>query len=260
MAANRIALSIAGSDPSGGAGIQADLKTFHRFGVYGTAVISLLTVQNTVGVTRVALVDAELVAQQLDALLRDLPPQAVKTGALGSAAVMRVVARAAREHGLPLVVDPVAAATSGSAFLDGEALTALREELLPLAVLITPNLAEAAALTGLAVRDVGDMHRAAEALVRLGARAVLVKGGHLPGPDSTDLFYGDGRFVELPAPRAATVHTHGTGCALSAAITAGLALGQALPDAIAAGKAFVRRAIESSPGLGAGNGPLNFWA
>ena len=256
----RIALSIAGSDPSGGAGIQGDLKTFHRFGVYGTAVIALVTAQNTLGVSRVEVLDAELVAQQLDAVLSDLPPHAVKTGALGSAGNIRAVARAAREYGFPLVVDPVAAASDGSAFLNAEALAALREELLPLATLITPNLQEAAALTGLEVRDADGMHRAAEALGRLGARAVLLKGGHLQGAMSTDLFYADGQFVELPAARIETRHTHGTGCALSAAITAGLAHGQTLPEAIAAAKAFVTRAIESNPGLGAGAGPLNFWA
>ena len=255
-----IALSIAGSDPSGGAGIQADLKTFHRFEVYGTAVITLVTVQNTLGVTRVEVLAADLVAQQLDAVLCDLRPRAVKTGALGSAGNIRAVVRAAREHGFPLVVDPVAAATDGSPFLDAEAFAALRDELLPMATLITPNLAEAAALTGLPVRNLDDMHRAAEALVRLGASAVLLKGGHLECSASTDLFYMEGRFVELPAARIATQHTHGTGCALSAAITAGLARGLGLAEAIAAAKSFVTRAIESNPGFGAGNGPLNFWA
>ena len=255
-----VALTIAGSDPSGGAGIQADLKTFHRFEVYGTAVITLITVQNTLGVERVEVLGADLVARQLAAVLSDFPPRAVKTGALGSAAHIRAVARAARRHGFPLVVDPVAAATDGSPFLDTEALTALREELLPVATLLTPNLPEAAALTGSAVRNLEDMHGAAEALVRFGARAVLLKGGHLEGSASTDLFYAESRFVELPAARLATRHTHGTGCALSAAICAGLARGQSLWEAVTAAKAFVTRAIDSNPGLGAGRGPLNFWA
>lgn len=260
MAVTRIALSIAGSDPSGGAGIQADLKTFHHFHVYGTAVITLITVQNTLGVKRVEVLDADLVEQQLETVLSDLRPDAVKTGALGSAATIRAVARAAREHQFPLVVDPVAAASDGSLFLDTEALAALRDELLPLATLITPNLHEAAALTGRPVRDIDDMHRAAEALGRFGARAVLVKGGHLRGPESTDLFYSDGDFAKLPGTRIETQHTHGTGCALSAAITAGLASGLALRDAVVSAKQFVTRAIQNNPGLGAGKGPLDFWA
>ena len=256
----RVALTIAGSDPSGGAGIQADLKTFHRFGVYGTAVITLITVQNTLGVRRVEVLAPDLVAQQLDAVLSDLPPRAVKTGALGSAANIRAVVRAARQHGFALVVDPVTASTGGAPFLDAAALTALRDELLPGATLITPNLPEAAALTGLTVGNLDDMHRAAEALARLGAKAVLLKGGHLASSASTDLLYAEGQFTELPAARSATKHTHGTGCALSAAITAGLAAGQGLPQAVAAAKAFVTRAIESNPALGSGAGPLNFWA
>ena len=254
-----IALTIAGSDPSGGAGIQADLKTFHRFGVYGEAVVTLLTVQNTRGVQRVELVAADLVGEQIQALLDDVPPHAMKTGALGSAAVIDLVGVVASNFPGPLVVDPVMVSKNGTRLLDGDAIHALRHRLLPHAFLATPNLAEAAALTGRAVATLDQMADAARAIADLGARHVLVKGGHLEG-DAVDVLLSNGAVELFPAPRIATRHTHGTGCVYSAAITAGLATGLPLTDAVRRAKRFISAAIVNSPGLGSGNGPLDFWA
>lgn len=254
-----IALTIAGSDPSGGAGLQADLKTFHQFGVYGEAVVTLITVQNTVRVSRVECLPAELVSEQLRAVLEDLPPQAAKTGALGNRAIVEAVARAAREFDFPLVVDPVLISKHGASLLADDARRALLEQLMPQAALITPNLQEAAALAGIAVDDLAGMRRAAEALVGLGARAVLVKGGHMAS-QATDVLLAEGRFYEYPAPRIATRHTHGTGCTYSAAIAAALARGLELPEAVKAAKAFITEAIRTNPGLGRGAGPVNHHA
>ncbi len=247
-----VALTIAGSDPSGGAGIQADLKTFHQFGVYGEAVITLLTVQNSVRVSRCEVVAAELVAEQLEAVLEDIPPVAVKTGALGSADVVRLVARAAVQFGFALVVDPVISSTHGLALLDETGVRALREELLPVAALVTPNIPEACALAGTA-----DVREAARRLRQLGARAVLIKGGHSSG-DATDVLFDGAEWREFSAPRLETAHTHGTGCAYSAAITAGLACGLPPGEAVARAKRFIHEAIRTSPALGRGRGPLNY--
>jgi hydroxymethylpyrimidine/phosphomethylpyrimidine kinase len=254
-----VALTIAGSDPSGGAGIQADLKTFHQFGVYGEAVITLLTVQNTVAVERVEVVPPELVRDQLRAVLADIPPAAAKTGAVGSAAVIETIAAAARDFAFPLVVDPVMISKHGLPLMADDAAEAMRSLLLPKAVLITPNLPEAARLTGQEVDSVESMQRAARRLVELGARAALVKGGHLEGSAIDVLF--DGRsFHQFAGQRIATPHTHGTGCAYSAAITAELAGGASLPDAIARAKSFITKAIASNPGIGHGHGPINHFA
>src|ERR1700733_2581138 len=200
-----IALTIAGSDPSGGAGIQADLKTFHQLHVYGTAAITLITVQNTTRVSRVEMLDPTLVAGQIDAVLEDLPPQAAKTGALGTAAIIEAVAACSIE--CPLVVDPVMISKHGVALMDSTARDALRRLLLPKAALVTPNLHEAAELAGMPVEDLDQMK---EAAIRIG-RCVLIKGGHLDG-DAVDLLYHDGVFTELRAERIDTRHTHGTGC------------------------------------------------
>jgi hydroxymethylpyrimidine/phosphomethylpyrimidine kinase len=254
-----VALTIAGSDPSGGAGIQADLKTFHQHGVYGEAVITLITVQNTRSVTRVDVLDAGLVAEQIRAVVSDIPPRAAKTGALGSAAVIAAVAREAATFDFPLVVDPVMISKHGTSLMAAEAQSALRELLIPRAVLLTPNLPEAAALTGLEVFDAGGMRRAAESLLRLGCRAVLVKGGHLEG-EAVDLFFDGAVFRDFPAPRIDTRHTHGTGCTYSAAIAANLAKGLRLMDAIARARAFIAAAIQTNPGLGHGSGPVNHFA
>jgi hydroxymethylpyrimidine/phosphomethylpyrimidine kinase len=254
-----VALTIAGSDPSGGAGIQADLKTFHQFGVYGEAVIVLLTVQNTVRVSRVAAMPVELVLEQLDAVLEDIPPDAAKTGALGSAEMVEAVARAAAHFAFPLVVDPVMVSKHGLPLAPESAVRAFRDCLLPQAALVTPNVPEAEALTGLAIRGLEDMRRAASRIRELGARAVLIKGGHMPG-DATDVLFDGAAWREFPAPRLETRHTHGSGCTYSAAIAAGLARGLALADAVARAKAFIHEAIRTNPGLGRGCGPLNHFA
>jgi hydroxymethylpyrimidine/phosphomethylpyrimidine kinase len=244
-----IALTIGGSDPSGGAGIQADLKTFHQFGVYGEAVLTLITAQNTTRVSRVEILAPDLVSDQIAAVFEDIPPAAVKTGALGSRDVIHAVARAAAQFAFPLVVDPVMISKHGAP-LGGGGI----EELLPYAALVTPNLPEADALTG-----TSDPRRAAWRLREMGSRAVLIKGGHATG-DAIDLLYDGADFTEFPAPRIDTRHTHGTGCTYSAAITAGLALGLSLRDAIARAKRFIHLAIATNPGLGRGCGPVNHFA
>jgi hydroxymethylpyrimidine/phosphomethylpyrimidine kinase len=249
-------LTIAGSDPSGGAGIQADLKTFHRLEAYGEAVITLITVQNTLTVDRVEVLDAELVRQQLDAVIQDIPPGAAKTGALGSAAIVKTVAEAAASFSFPLVVDPVLFSSKGSPLLDADGRQALIELLMPRAFLLMPNLSEASDLVGFSVTDIPAMRRAAEALASRGPKNVLVKGGHLRG-EAVDILFADGKIHEYAASRVATAHTHGTGCTFSAAITAELAKGTPLPDAVARAKTFITRAIQWAPGLGSGTGPLN---
>jgi hydroxymethylpyrimidine/phosphomethylpyrimidine kinase len=257
-----IALTIAGSDSGGGAGIQADLKTFARFGVFGTSAITAVTAQNTLGVRGWERVSPALVRAQIDAVAEDLRPAAIKSGMLADAEVVRAVAEGIRAHALaPYVLDPVMAATSGHALLEPDAVAAVMELLFPLAALVTPNLDEVSLLLGAPARDVASMERAARELVhRLGARASLVKGGHLAGDELVDVFYDGAQLRHFSRTRIATTSTHGTGCTLSAAIAAGLALGRALPDAVADGLEFVASAIASAPGLGAGHGPLNHFA
>ena len=256
----RVALSIGGSDPSGGAGLQADLKTFHRFGVYGEAVATLITVQNTTGVRRVEVLDPGLVVEQIQAAVEDIRPHAAKTGALGNRAVVEAVARAAADFGFPLVVDPVMISKHGAGLMDEDGRRSLADRLLPRAFLLTPNLEEAEVLAGFAVRDPDAMRRAAEKLAGMGASNVLVKGGHLAG-DAVDILYMPGTgFEEFRAARIETRHTHGTGCTYSAAITAELAKGASLDRAVARAKAFVTDAIRTNPGLGGGAGPLNHHA
>lgn len=249
-------MTIAGSDPSGGAGLQADLKTFHRFGVYGEAVVTLITVQNSVALERVETLAPELVVEQIRAVLNDIPPLAAKTGALGNAAVMEAVAEVAKEFSFPLVVDPVRISKQGARLGDGSSF----EKLIAGAYLLMPNLDEASELVGFTVDDRDSMHRAAEILIGRGARNVLVKGGHLKG-DALDLLYLEGGDVqEFSAVRIETPHTHGTGCTYSAAITAELAKGKGLTQAVSLAKAFVTEAIRSNPGLGRGSGPVNHFA
>jgi hydroxymethylpyrimidine/phosphomethylpyrimidine kinase len=254
-----VALTIAGSDPSGGAGIQADLKTFHQFGVYGEAVITLLTVQNSVSLSRVEIMPADLVLEQLGAVLEDIPPDAVKTGALGSAKLAQAVARAATWFTFPLVVDPVMISKHGHALLDDEGVRVVRKELLPAATLITPNVPEAEQLSGISIQTTEDMRRAACKIRELGARAVLIKGGHLDG-EAIDVLFDGSDWHEFPAPRIDTPNTHGTGCTYSAAITAGLAAGQPLDQAVARAKRYIDQAIRTNPGLGSGSGPINHHA
>jgi hydroxymethylpyrimidine/phosphomethylpyrimidine kinase len=254
-----VALTIAGSDPSGGAGLQADLKTFHQFGVYGEAVVTLLTVQNTLRVSRVECMAPDLVGQQIAAVLEDIRPGAAKTGALGNAEIVEVVAQMAASFDFPLVVDPVMVSKHGAALLPERAGRILAERLLPWAFLLTPNLAEAKALTGLEIHSVDDMRRAAERMCEMGARAVLVKGGHLAG-SATDVLFAAGEWHEFAAPRIDTPHTHGTGCTYSAAITAELAKRTPLVEAVRRAKRFITEAIRTNPGLGSGSGPVNHHA
>ncbi len=257
----RIALTIAGSDSGGGAGIQADLKTFHRFGVFGTSVITAVTAQNTRGVTGWEAVSPELIRGQLEAVATDLRPNAVKSGMLPDAATIAVVAAGVRRYGLaPYVLDPVMVATSGDPLIASDAVDAIRSTLLPLATLVTPNLDEAGILVGEPVRDVAAMHTAARRLVALGARAALVKGGHLAGPEAVDVLYDGEHARELRHPMLATRNLHGTGCTVSAAIAARLALGDDLDAAVSRALDFVHDAIATAPGLGGGHGPLNHWA
>lgn len=254
-----VAMSIAGSDPSGGAGVQADLKTFHQHGVYGTAAITLLTVQNTLGVQRVELVSPELVGQQVAAVLSDLSPRAIKTGALGSASTIERIAQVLQGSDAPLVVDPVGFSKNHHALTDASARDVLLSRLLPRVALITPNLDEMAWLTQRSLTDEASLRDAVKALVDAGPRAVLLKGGHRQGAP-IDLLWSDGLLHELTATRIETPHTHGVGCTLSAAITARLALKESLLDAVTHAKQWITEAIATAPGLGEGQGPVNHFA
>lgn len=255
-----VALTIAGSDSGGGAGIQADLKTFQAFGVFGTSAVTAVTAQNTVGVRSIQKIDAAVVGDQIRAVVEDLQPAAAKTGMLADAAIIGAVADALQEARLRhYVLDPVMVAKSGHRLLEEEGVAALGRLLLPLAEVVTPNLPEATLLADRPVAGLDDMWAAAEILLARGARSVLIKGGHLPGPEVVDVYHdGDDR-REWRRPRLDTRHTHGTGCTLSAAICAGLARGWVRSMAVDRAIDFTRRAIESAPGLGSGHGPLNHW-
>jgi hydroxymethylpyrimidine/phosphomethylpyrimidine kinase len=253
----RTALTIAGSDSGGGAGIQADLKTFSALGVFGMSALTAITAQNTQGVTAVHEIPPEIVAAQIDAVLADIGADAVKTGMISSSEIIQVVTAKVREHGIStLVVDPVMVATSGDRLLREDAVEALRTELLPLAMVVTPNLPEAEVLVGREIAGLDAMREAAKAIVGLGVRSVVVKGGHLAG-DATDVFYNGDRFVELPARRIETTSTHGTGCTFASAIAALLARGESLEDAITGAKVYVTAAIERAYPIGHGHGPVH---
>jgi hydroxymethylpyrimidine/phosphomethylpyrimidine kinase len=255
-----IAMTIAGSDPSGGAGIQADLKTFHQHRVYGTAAITLLTVQNTRSVARVEVMAPDLVRDQIIALLEDVPPAAAKTGALGNAAVVHAIADLAPRFTFPLVVDPVMVSKHGAPLVEDAAIEAFKQRLLPHAHLVTPNAPEASVLSGIEVRDRVSAIAAAHAIAALGPHAVLIKGGHIAERDAIDVLYADGHVHELSAPRLESGHTHGTGCTYSAAITARLAIGELLLDAVAEAKGWLTDAIRMAPEIGGGIGPVNHHA
>jgi hydroxymethylpyrimidine/phosphomethylpyrimidine kinase len=261
---NVSAMTIAGSDPSGGAGLQADLKTFQQLGVYGSSAVTLITVQNTTGVQGIELLDPELVLRQIEAIVSDIPPAAAKTGALGSEAVIRSVAELAQGFDFPLVVDPVMVSKHGAPLLPSSAMQALREALLPQAFLITPNLHEAAALLGKGevpgeVRwEAEDVRQAARQLHELGARHVLLKGSIQDG-QSVDVLYTEGECLEFASPRLETRHQHGSGCVLAAAITAELARGTTLRSALRIAKNFVTLGIRHGRPLGAGVRPLNLF-
>jgi hydroxymethylpyrimidine/phosphomethylpyrimidine kinase len=252
-------LIVAGSDSGGGAGIQADIKSVTAMNGFAATAITALTAQNTEGVHGVVGVEPAFIAQQIEVVLSDIGADALKTGMLHSAAVIEVVAAGIERHaaGVPLVVDPVMVAKGGHRLLLTEAEAALRDRLLPMAALITPNLPEAEVLVGFPVRVEADMKRAAERLAELGAGAVLMKGGHLEGDRVVDLLFHDGKFHRFDDVRIVSRSTHGTGCTLASAIAAGLAQKMTLHDAVARARDYVRKAIETAPGFGRGHGPLN---
>lgn len=252
-----VALTIAGSDSGAGAGIQADLKTFAALGVYGLTVITAVTAQNTVGVRAVQEVSPAMIAAQLDAVAEDFSIAALKTGMLSSAAIIEVVAAGIEARRLaPLVVDPVMVAKSGDRLLRTDAIDALRRRLLPLALVVTPNIPEAEVLAEVRIQSLDDRIIAARRIMAHGARAVVVKGGHAGTDPVIDLLLDDEGVSQFSAPRIATEQTHGTGCTFSAAVTAGLASGLSLRSAVAGAREYVTRALAEAPGLGHGHGPL----
>ena len=251
------AMTIAGSDSGGGAGIQADLKTFAALGVYGTSALTAITAQNTVGVTAIHEIPTDVIVAEIEAVLTDIGADAVKTGMLSSAAIVETVAQEMERHDVRnLVVDPVMVAKSGDSLLQDDAVEAVRSKLIPLAAVVTPNVPEAETLTGLTIASKEDMRRAAEAVIAMGARAVVVKGGHLPGP-ATDLFYDGKDFRDFTAERIETANTHGTGCTFASAVAAGLARSLSVVDAVGQAKEYVTEAIRRSFAVGRGHGPLN---
>jgi hydroxymethylpyrimidine/phosphomethylpyrimidine kinase len=249
-------MTIAGSDSGGGAGIQADLKTFQALGVYGASTLTAITAQNTVAVTAVHEIPTDVIAAQIDAVVSDIGVDAAKTGMLSSADIISTVADRVRHWQLTkLVVDPVMVAKSGDRLLRSDAIDALMNELLPLAYVLTPNVPEAEVLVGRTLRTEQDFRAAAREIVAMGAHSVLMKGGHREG-DATDLFFDGDEFVVLESERFDTPNTHGTGCTLSAAIAAGLASGNALHEAVRQAKRYVSEAIRRSEPLGGGHGPV----
>jgi hydroxymethylpyrimidine/phosphomethylpyrimidine kinase len=252
-----VALTIAGSDSGGGAGIQADLKTFAVLGVHGTSAITAITVQNTVGVTDVLELPTRLIQEQIAAVMEDMEVRATKTGMLSSSEIIETVAAAVAKHRISnLVVDPVMVAKGGAKLLRDDAVNALKRLLLPLAAVVTPNLPEAEVLLGRAIRTLPERRQAARDLVSLGARAAVVKGGHAD-TDVTDVYWDGLLMVELPAERISTANTHGSGCVFSAAIAAGLAKGREPLEAVREAKVFIGRAIANSLEIGHGHGPVN---
>ncbi|HEY1308959.1 MAG TPA: bifunctional hydroxymethylpyrimidine kinase/phosphomethylpyrimidine kinase [Vicinamibacterales bacterium] len=254
----RTALTIAGSDSGAGAGIQADLKTFAAHGVYGTCAITAVTAQNTLGVTMVEAMPADLVTAQIEAVAADIGVHAVKTGMLATSAIVEAVAAAVRDLELPLlVVDPVMIAKSGDSLVVDDVAATIRTELLKGAFLVTPNIPEAETLSGVTIRTEHDRHHAAKRIAALGAKNVVIKGGHLPVDDIVDLWYGHGEFMEFRHARVPGRHTHGTGCTFASAITATLALGGSLREAIPRAQEYVAGAIRAGLELGQGHGPMN---
>jgi hydroxymethylpyrimidine/phosphomethylpyrimidine kinase len=255
------ALTIAGSDSSGGAGIQADLKTFAALSVYGTSAIAAITAQNTVGVTAVLALEADLVTAQIEAVAGDIEIHATKTGMLATAAIVEAVAAAIAGLNLPnVVVDPVMVAKSGDRLVDDEGIRTMRVELLPKARVVTPNIPEAEVLSGIRITSSDSAREAARRIEAMGPSAVIVKGGHAPGDEIIDLLFDGARFYEFRTARIASRHTHGTGCTFASAIAAFLALGRPLPDAAALAQAYVVGAVRHGIDVGRGHGPLDhFW-
>jgi hydroxymethylpyrimidine/phosphomethylpyrimidine kinase len=258
----KTALTIAGSDSGGGAGIQADLKTFAAHGVYGTSAITAVTAQNTLGVTRFMALPADLVTEQIEAVVSDIGAHAVKTGMLATAAIVEAVAAAVEDLDVPwLVVDPVMIAKSGDRLVDDEALGAIKSELLRRAFVVTPNVPEAETLSGVIIRSDEDRRDAARRIGALGAAHVIIKGGHFPSDAIVDLLYDGHRFTEYRTERVPGRHTHGTGCTFAAAIAARLALGATLEDAVPLAQHYVAGAIRRAPDVGKGHGPMDhFWS
>ena len=256
-------MTIAGSDSGGGAGIQADLKTFSALGVYGASTLTAITAQNTVGVTAVHEIPTDVIAAQIDAVITDIGADAVKTGMLSSPEIVATVADAVQRHHIAnLVVDPVMVAKSGDRLLRAEAIATICNDLIPLAAVVTPNIPEAEDLTGLTIATDADVHNAAEAIIAMGAKSVVVKGGHRDGPP-TDILYDGQRFIEFTAERIPSTNTHGTGCTFASAVAAGLAHGLDVPAAVQQAKDYVTAAIRAAYPIGQGHGPLHhfhaFW-
>ena len=262
MSAPKRLLIVAGSDSSGGAGIQADIKTATAFGVYAMTAITAVTVQNTKGVKAIHSVPPAIVAGQIAATLSDIGADAIKIGMLGSAAIVKAVAAALRKHArkIPIVLDPVMVSTSGSRLLAPNAVAAMTKDLFPLATLVTPNIPEAKALVHLKSAKRDDAEAAARKLIAQGAQAALIKGGHATRATIDDVMVWKGGVEVYAFPRIRTKHTHGTGCTLSTAIACGLAKGQSLPLAVGRAREYVQKAIETAPGFGKGHGPLNHFA
>ena len=257
----RAVLTIAGSDSGAGAGIQADLKTFAALGVYGTSAITAVTAQNTQGVTDVSMLSADIVTAQIEAVAGDIQLHATKTGMLGTVAIVEAVGAAIEQLDLPLVVvDPVMVAKSGHVLVDTDGIRAMRTELLPRALVVTPNIPEAEMLAGTTIHSLADARQAARTIHAAGRCAVVVKGGHAPGDELVDLLFDGHGFVEFPMRRIATRNTHGTGCTFASAIAAHLALGRSLTDAVGSAQAYVAGAIRHGLAIGKGHGPLDhFW-
>ena len=252
-------LIVAGSDSGGGAGIQADIKTVTALGGFAATALTALTAQNTLGVHGVHLVPLPFITQQIEVVLTDIGADVIKTGMLGTSDVIETVCAALERFGtgIPLVVDPVMTAKGGHSLLADDAVATLRRRLLPMAAVITPNLPEAEALTGMSITSVADMRAAAAVLLALGVPAVFLKGGHLPGDELTDLLATPGGIEAFVSARIPTRHTHGTGCTTASAIAAGCSQGLSLRDSVLRARAYVRAAIAAAPGYGAGHGPLD---
>lgn len=256
-----IVMTIAGSDSGGGAGIQADLKTFQELGVFGTTAITALTAQNTLGVSGIFPATADFVEAQIAAVFEDFQVKAVKTGMLFSADIITAVAQSLHDKDVKLVVDPVMIAKGGASLLQQESIEALRTELLPLATVLTPNIPEAEVLTNMKISTIEDVKTAAQQLLQLGVECVVMKGGHFQGIEATDhVYFQDGSTFTVSSARIHTKHTHGTGCTFSAAITAFLGKGYEIRDAIVEAKRFIQAAIEHPLNIGNGHGPTNHFA
>lgn len=255
------ALTIAGSDSGGGAGIQADLKTFQQLGVYGMSVLTALTAQNTLGVHGVMPVPPEFIEQQIDAVLSDIGTDAAKTGMLFDSKIIEMVAKKIKQYEISTyVLDPVMIAKGGAPLLLEEAVDAVKKHLLPLAMVVTPNIPEAEVLTGIKINTIEQMKEAAAALREMGAQTAVIKGGHASGDMAIDVFYDGKEYIELKEKRFETPHTHGTGCTFAAAVTAGLAKGKSVVEAVEEAKKFITAAICNPLGIGHGHGPTNHWA